>query len=844
MKLQIEPKFRGEDRGDGGIRRVVEAQVKHLPKFGIELTNFNPDIVAVHAGVWVETHVPVVSHCHGLYWEDYGWAKWAVDLNKDVISAIKRADVVTAPSKWIADILKHGMWIDAIPLHHGVDIEEWEPSDNPRDYVLWNKTRIDAICDPEPLHVLARLAPNNHFVTTLGGQSDNVVVTGVLPHADAKSVIRHAGVYLATTRETFGIGTLEAMASGVPVLGWEWGGQREIITHMENGWLCKPGDFEGLLEGLHYCLEHRERLGSNARQTVIDRFTWSRVMEDYARVYEQTIKGAGYGTKVSVVVPCYNLAHYLPDCINSILNQDFRDYEIIIVNDASTDNTGQVARGLAEKDSRIKVVTNTENQYLAGALNTGIAASRGKYIIPLDADNMLGDYCLKTLSDALDADRDIDIAYGAMEVLEENGGRWISDWPFDEFNYRAQLDHKNQISSTSMYRRTVWERSGGYRSRCQTAEDAEYWCRAVSLGFKPKKVSTGPLFVYRNRKDSMSHVNSDWAWHTWFPKHRTPFGVDHTAVPTYEPVLVSVIIPVGPGHSKRVIDAVDSIWAQSFDNWECIVVDDNNDSYWLPPFVTRFRTNNPGSGPAIARNIGLANAKGRTVLFLDADDYLQPRAIELMYNAYEPGKYVYCDWFIQENGEVHETHNYDCYAMLREMSHSVTMLVPTNAARFDTQLDAWEDWDYCLQLAEQGLCGVRVPVPLLNYRTKGGTRREQLYARMDELKVNIYTKWQKYMDGEEKLMACGCSRTSVAPPPSQMQQLVPNGDLVLLQYNSNQAGTRTFRGQNTGVMYRFGNDEDHRVKLVHKSDAMHLLQHKEFSVKEDLIVEQQLVAAR
>jgi len=197
-----------------------------------------------------------------------------------------------------------------------------------------------------------------------------------------------------------------------------------------------------------------------------------------------------------------------------------------------------------------------------------------------------------------------------------------------------------------MYRRKVWERVGGYRTRCRTAEDADFWCRATILGFKPKNITSAPLFIYRNRNDSMSHTEADWDWTAWFPMHRIPMAVNPHKVPTNEPCIISVIVPVGPGHETKVIDAIDSIWAQSLDKWEIIVIDDNNTDYWLPPSVRRFRTNTPTSGPAVSRNIGIDNARGKYVLFLDADDFLQPSALLKMYEAIKdhPGYYAYCDW--------------------------------------------------------------------------------------------------------------------------------------------------------------------------------------------------------
>jgi glycosyltransferase involved in cell wall biosynthesis len=154
-KLFLLPNFKGEDRGDGGIRRVVEAQRKWLPTMGWDLVEdqTQADVVATHAGVLVDVPAttPMVSHCHGLYWYGWEWERWALKLNRDVIKVMRRADVVTAPSKWVAYAIARGTNIDAPVLYHGVDPEDWEPSESPGNYVLWNKTRVDPICDPRPM---------------------------------------------------------------------------------------------------------------------------------------------------------------------------------------------------------------------------------------------------------------------------------------------------------------------------------------------------------------------------------------------------------------------------------------------------------------------------------------------------------------------------------------------------------------------------------------------------------------------------------------------------------------------------------------------------------------------
>lgn len=843
MRLLIAPQFRGNDEGDGGIRRVVEAQHKYLPEFGIEIVDTveQADVVAVHAGYWIDTRKPVVSHCHGLYWNEYPWALWAEKLNLDVIEAIRKADHVTAPSEWVANALRRGMLLNPTTLYHGIDPEDWSPGEN-GGYTLWNKTRVDPICDPRPVIELATRLPHEQFISTFSAPAKNIKETGRLPFEEAKAYIRNANVYLATSRETFGIGTIEAMACGVPILGFNWGGQAEFIEHKVDGYLVAPNDYDALAEGLQYVIAHRNEMGEAAKRKALQRFTWRTVMKDYAALYERVLEDSRIARpKISVVIPCYNLAHMLRPAIDSVLYQRDQvqgDVEIIVVDDNSPDNTEEVVKSYHPNE--VTYIRNEKNQYLAGVLNIGIRASTGDYIVPLDADNMLGPNALALLSQALDRNRNLDIVYGAFEVISPDGTHAVSQWPPKVFDFKSQMNKRNQIPSTSMYRRKVWERIGGYRRRCRTADDADFWCRASSYGMQPAKVTDAVTLIYNDRMDSMSRNTADWDWTAWYPWSRipalTPFGaiVDgKKSVPSYEPTIVSVIIPVGPKHTEIIVDAIDSLMAQTFQQWECIVVNDSDKEIpWLPSFVRTYTTKGE-QGPAVARNLGAKHAKGHYLLFLDADDFLSPLAIESFVRAQkEFGGYIYSDWYIQETGEHKQVNDYACDDLLRLMPHAVTALYPRKAFEevggFDESLNAWEDWDLLLNLANIGMCGVRIPEPLFYYRIHAGERRETLFANRSEGKDNMVAKWGPYFRGEKQLMACSsCGRGGGAivrskGASSQSKEAPAQHDgMTLLEYVGNNP-TMTFRGSG-GVNYRFGADQGHKVRYVNNADVSKLL---------------------
>ncbi len=867
LRVYIRPNFDGPDKGEGGIRRWVEAQHRYLPNYGVVPVNSESeaDVVVCHAGDIVDTHKPLVTHCHGLYaTADQKWDRWAWMLNNNVIELLRRADIATVPSEWVRMQVARGMSIDAQVLYAGIDPDLWEPGTN-GNYILWNKTRVDPVCDPAAVNRLAIMNPKRRFLSTYGDNLPNVQRTGKLPFDDARGLVRNASIYLSTSRETFGIGTVEAMACGVPVLGWAFGGNLDIVRHGITGYLAKPGDYQDLQTGLEWLLEHRDSVGQAARADVIERFTWRRAVARCAELYQEA---AGLSTprpKVSVIVTCYKLEEYLPECLASLQQQTMADWECIVVDDHSPGNC-QKAMGPFFADERFLYLRTPRNLYLSGARNFGIRYSHGHYIIPLDADDMLNPRALEVLSGFLDQQPGYAIAYGAFELLEPDGRRWISGWP-QQFTWEGQMVHRNQLMYGSMYRRWVWERSGGYRERCHTAEDADFWCRVTSFGARAYKVSSYPTLLYRNRQDSMSHVESDWDWTLYYPWARdrkvVPFGSvgeppEKTSWPvhTYAEPKVSVVIPCGPGHESLVRDALDSVQAQTFADWECIVVNDTGKTLELPgyPWVRIVETEGQ-QGPAIARNIGIEASRAPLFALLDADDWLMPTFLErCMEVQRKEGGYIYTDWFqIGKDGahEVKRCQDYDMGDLLTKgFYHTITGLYPREAWQavggFDPDSGGWEDWDFVFALATREYCGTRVPEPLFCYRYWSGQRREDGYAQSGDNAKLLRAKWKDYVqDGGQKLMGCsscgrgGGGRASTAGAArsqsvqSVNQTAAQESGAVLLEYVGKSAGTRTYKGARSGQMYRFGPDSGHNRKYVYSVDVPGLLAMRDFRLAEE-----------
>src|SRR3989304_5208703 len=117
IKAFIAPEFNMPDRGEGGIRRCVEAQIKYLPEFGIDVVDSisKADLTVGHGILSPRRKgIPFVSICHGMHWRDYQWGLWAHEVNGMVRDAMLQADAITVPSQWVKRALSRGVLGDLI----------------------------------------------------------------------------------------------------------------------------------------------------------------------------------------------------------------------------------------------------------------------------------------------------------------------------------------------------------------------------------------------------------------------------------------------------------------------------------------------------------------------------------------------------------------------------------------------------------------------------------------------------------------------------------------------------------------------------------------------------------
>jgi glycosyltransferase involved in cell wall biosynthesis len=210
---------------------------------------------------------------------------------------------------------------------------------------------------------------------------------------------------------------------------------------------------------------------------------------------------------VSVIVPAYNVAPYIAETLESLFAQTWRDFEAIVINDGSTDETE--AR-LAPYRDRI-VYIKQENGGVMAARNAGLRAARGRYIALLDGDDLWEPRFLETLVGMLQSDPGLSVAYpNAVFLGSPNfAGKLHQDvFPVSEpVTFDRALRRECYIFGSLLIRREALDDVGAFDESLegQGAEDFELWLRMLQLGHRFKFTSE-PLAKYRWRRDSLSNT--------------------------------------------------------------------------------------------------------------------------------------------------------------------------------------------------------------------------------------------------------------------------------------------------------------------------------------------------
>jgi glycosyltransferase involved in cell wall biosynthesis len=220
---------------------------------------------------------------------------------------------------------------------------------------------------------------------------------------------------------------------------------------------------------------------------------------------------------VSIILPAYNGEDYLREAVDSILAQTYSNWELIAVDDGSTDATGAILDTYAVQDARIRVV-HQKNKKLPGALNQGFALARGEYLTWTSCDNRLYPDFLEKMVGSLERRPDWDMVYANVDLIDENGDPLVGSAEFVTYQRPLGSEHiylpndpaelntypNNFVNSAFLYRKRVYQLLGDYSLHQFTLEDYDYWMRVNALMTLRHVDFPQPVYQYRFHRQSLT----------------------------------------------------------------------------------------------------------------------------------------------------------------------------------------------------------------------------------------------------------------------------------------------------------------------------------------------------
>ena len=399
--------------------------------------------------------------------------------------------------------------------YHGVDIQRFSPGAkneklkrelgmSPSDTVIVATARFakekcldrlinafDIIADkfPSTHLLLIGAGPLEKELKALAGKKKFRGRIHFLGHRqNVVDCLRTSDIYvLSSDNEGLSLALMEAMATGLICISTNCPGSDEVIQSGVNGYIVEKS-MQGILAGLTTVLklnaEERQHILNNGVAFVRKNFNINERLQDTFQImdlpYKDVYGGNGEASvrakvSVSVIIPTYNYARFLPRAIESVLNQTCQDFEIIVVDDGSTDNTKEV---LMPFMGRIRYIYE-DNRGISGARNRGIRESKGTYIAFLDSDDTWASEKLAVQLNIFKNNNHIGLIYSKTSLFNESG-KMVDLCPTREPGKNSQelAERLGYLpTSTIMTKREYFDKVGLFDETLTTSEDLDMWTR-------------------------------------------------------------------------------------------------------------------------------------------------------------------------------------------------------------------------------------------------------------------------------------------------------------------------------------------------------------------------------
>ena len=212
--------------------------------------------------------------------------------------------------------------------------------------------------------------------------------------------------------------------------------------------------------------------------------------------------------KVTVLIPVFNRERFVDEAIRSVIDQDFDDFELLLVDDGSTDGTPNILEAWKQRDPRVVVVRSPTNQGIPGALNLGLAHARGTYVARLDSDDFMMPRRLAEQAAVLDARSEVALVSCAYDIIDIEGNHlrtWKGDEPHEVAVFLLNFFNVIGGGGQVMFRLAEVREEGGYSPEFSTSDDYDLWVRLLRRG----RLETLPFVGMTKR----THGEQSWRWY-------------------------------------------------------------------------------------------------------------------------------------------------------------------------------------------------------------------------------------------------------------------------------------------------------------------------------------------
>jgi glycosyltransferase involved in cell wall biosynthesis len=444
---------------------------------------------------------------------------------------VKNADIVTSPSNSLADYFQKRLGIQEVPrspyplsinkvahrefdesqvykvifvgsiqVRKGIDIFIEAAKiilEQEQNFIfeLWGRDTVTAPFQQSYKDYLEKRIPDNF--------KQKILFKGAAPYEQIANIFSTSCFAVFPSRwENWPNVCLEAMSLGCVVIGSKNGGMSEMIEHGISGYLVdpyKPDEIANIILSNFQDLDKLQKISEIAQGSIQlwcnPKNAIEKIESVYQRDYRKTIWDISKIPKVSVVIPLYNQGKYIQEAINSIQESTYKNVDIVVVNDGSTEQeTNDIFDQL---EGVVKIYQ--KNGGLSSARNTGIQVATGEYILLLDADDKVHPLYIEKAAQALVNNQDI--SYIACYT------RYFEAWNFSQavFCFVPELMlfmNTDSINSSSLYRKEAIVSVGGFDEEMISYEDWSFYISMNEAGLKGDVIPL-PLFYYRRRYDSM-----------------------------------------------------------------------------------------------------------------------------------------------------------------------------------------------------------------------------------------------------------------------------------------------------------------------------------------------------